>query len=530
MQHKPVSIFSTGRFSQLMRDYVNEEPSLKPLYNRPHKRESYLTQIKEKLSNSIDRELLADIILEQYERINLAKDFPKVYENVEILRDKSSFTVTTGHQLCLFTGPLFFIYKIVNTLRLAEELTEETGNPIVPIFWMATEDHDFEEVNHVWYGDIKYTWEKDAGDAVGRMSTEGVSQVISNLQKATGDNRHVSDLLALFERCYRSGKSLAEATRELATELFGKYGLVVLDADDARLKSKMIEVFKSEMVERETPSLLESSSELLEKNYFSQVTPRDINLFYLRDGERYRLTELDGKIVTVDGPHIWNVQEVISELEAHPERFSPNVILRPLYQEMILPNLCYIGGGGELAYWLQLKPLFDYWKVTFPILRLRNSVGFIRRRFQHKMDSLGLNVEGICDPLFEQKRNHFRAKLSLNGEMDELRADADEVFSSLEDLATRIDKSLIGTAQAYNARQLHLLQNFEKKVLNAAKRRDAEVERMFDEIHAEAFPGGSLQERRDTWLTIVERFGPDTLETLMTELDPFDHTFSWFTE
>lgn len=531
MKHIPVSIFSTRRFSALMEDYVNEKDTLRELYNRSHNRENYAAQIEERSTYEIDRSLLADVLLEQYEGLDIESRYPVVHENVEDLRKPDTYTVVTGHQLCLFTGPLYFIYKIVNTIRLAEELSADRKETVVPVFWMATEDHDFAEVNHIWYNDLKYFWEHPSGDAVGRMRTDGIEEVIDHLSKVLSSSQPVQDLLDLFRRCYRSGQTLSMATRELVTELFGHKGLVILDADDARLKSQAHRVFASELSSNAVSEALEQSSAHLEQNYFAQVNPRDVNLFYLRDEQRYRLTYTDtGDITTVDGPYSKTREEVLAELAEHPERFSPNVILRPVYQEMILPNLAYIGGGGELAYWLQLKPVFDAFQIPFPILRLRNSVGFIRRKFVHKMEKLGLGVDDLVDPLYEQKRSYFREKLALDNDIEKLKEDAEKVFRSMTDLADRIDPTLEGTAKAYNARQLHLLENFEKKILRSQQRRESEVVRMFDEIHGEAFPGGGLQERRETWITLVERFGDGMLEILMDELDPFEHDFSWFLE
>lgn len=530
MKHQPVSIFSTRRFSKLMEDYVNEEKELQPLYSRPHKRESYHTQLEARKAFPVQRDVLVDSLLSQHSKYDLEDNYPLVHEHIMDLKSEQTYTVVTGHQVCLFSGPLFFIYKIVNTIRLAEELSDELKVKVVPVFWMATEDHDFEEVNHIWYNQIKYQWERPAGNAVGRMHTDGVEEVIDQLASAVGDSRSVSDWLDLLRRCYRTGQTLADATRELALELFGNKGLIVLDADDANLKRCVAPIFKKELEEQVCTKVMANAASTLDESYFTQVNPRDINLFYLEDEMRYRLTWEGDQIVTVDGSHRFTLAEILNELETSPEKFSPNVVLRPVYQEVILPNLAYIGGGGELAYWLQLKPVFDTCNIPFPILRLRNSAGFIRRKFFHKMEKLNLSFNDIVDPLFEQERAHFRSELGLESKMDKLKTQAAELFDSMNGLASEIDSTLQGTAKAYNARQQHLLENFEKKILNAAKRRDGEVTRMLAEIHSEAFPSGGLQERRDNYITLLERFGPNVLEILFDELDPFEHTFSWFIE
>lgn len=530
MQHHPVPIFSTGKFSKLMEDYVGEKSELAPLYNRPHKPESYSFQIVEKSAHKVNRKVLVEVLRDQYSEYNLIEDYPVVEDHIDALGRENVYTVTTGHQLCLMTGPLFFIYKILNAIRLAEELSEREGKHVIPVFWMATEDHDFEEINHVWYGDLKYEWKKESGNAVGRMYTDGIEEVLQELRKVVKSTPSTESFLKLCERCYRPGRTLSQATRELATALFGFEGLIVLDADDARLKRAAVDVFKTDLLENSHPDLLEPSSKLLEETYFTQVNPREVNLFYLDDSARYRIERNGDTFVAVDGPYTWTKDEITSELDSNPERFSPNVILRPLYQEIILPNLAYIGGGGELAYWLQLKPMFDFHKVPFPILRLRNSVGFIRKKYWHKMESLGLSLSEVCTPVFEQRRKYFADKLELNGEMNRLHDKAKELFAEMDELADRIDVTLKGTAEAYNARQAHLLQNFEKKILRAAQRRDEETSRMFDEVRGEVFPGGSLQERRDTWITILERFSDSAFEVLLDELDPFAHDFSWIVE
>lgn len=530
MQHHPVSIFSTGKFSKLMEDYVDEHPNLQTLYHRPHRPESYSGQWKDKSAHAINREVLVEVLQDQYADLNIEKRYPRVFESIEELKQDSTFTVTTGHQLCLFTGPLYFIYKIVNAIRLAEELSEREKIKVVPVFWMATEDHDFEEVNHVWYGDLKYQWHAKAGNAVGRMFTDGVEEVILELRKVVSDTPSTKAFLELCERCYRSGQTLAQATRELATEVFGDRGLIVLDADDARLKKMAGPVFREDLIDNTHANLLESSNAILSDHYFVQVNPREVNLFYL-DGEmRYRIERDGHSFLAVEGPHRWSASEIEEELSQHPERFSPNVILRPVYQEMILPNLAYIGGGGELAYWLQLKPIFDYHKIPFPILRLRNSVGFIRKKYWHKMQSLSLSLDEVCTPVFEQRRKYFADSLKLEGDLESLNEKASTLFDEMEALADRIDASLKGTAKAYRARQAHLMDNFEKKILRAVQRRETETSRMFDEIHKEVFPSGGLQERRDTWVTILERFGDSALEVLCDELDPFAHDFSWIVE
>ncbi|MGE4347240.1 MAG: bacillithiol biosynthesis BshC, partial [Flavobacteriaceae bacterium] len=231
-----ITFQSSGYFSKIMVDYLNQSESLKPFYNRFPTLENFKLQIEEKKNFSQkNRNVLADSLLNQYKNFALSEN---TLQNIELLKNSNTFTITTGHQLNLFTGHLYFLYKIVSVINLSKELKSEHPNyNFVPVFWMATEDHDFEEINHFYLHGKKITWNREAGGAVGELDTQGLNEVFKVFSDEIGTSKNAEYLKTLFENAYLKHDNLTDATRFLVNELFSEYGLVILDGNDKSLKS-----------------------------------------------------------------------------------------------------------------------------------------------------------------------------------------------------------------------------------------------------------------------------------------------------
>lgn len=368
-----ISYQTSGYFSKLMQDYLDQKPELKALYNHFPTLENFEKQINEKQANfdNGNRIPLVETLKKQYQNIEIS-DSTK--QNIELLSLPNTFTITTGHQLNLFSGPLYFLYKIISTINLTKELKlKYPANNFVPIYWMATEDHDFEEINYFNFKGKKFRWNKESSGPVGRLSTKGLDEFFEIYSLELGSSTNANVLKNLFNDAYLKHDNLADATRYLANNLFANYGLVILDADDANLKRAFIPFIKEELEHQTSFKTVQKTIEQL-SDYIIQVNPREINLFYIEDNLRERIIFENDKYYVNNTKISFTKDEILKLLESNPEKFSPNVIMRPLYQEIILPNLCYIGGGGEIAYWLELKSFFDAINITFPILLVRNSV------------------------------------------------------------------------------------------------------------------------------------------------------------
>ena len=520
-----ISYQNSGYFSPLMNDYLNQKINLQSLYNRFPTFDNFETQILEKQANfdNNNRAVLVSVLQNQYSKI-AASDLSK--KNIESLLNSNTFTVTTGHQLNLFSGPLYFLYKIISTINLTKELKAKypTKN-FVPIYWMATEDHDFEEINYFNFKGRKFRWNKESSGPVGRLSTEGLADFFEVYESEIGTGINANEIKKLFQESYLNHATLADATRFLADKLFGTYGLVILDADNSELKQAFIPYIKEELIQQTShKSVLETTEKL--HDYTIQVNPREINLFFLEDNLRERILLENGKYKVNNTKIEFSESEILTLLENHPEKFSPNVIMRPLYQEVILPNLCYIGGGGEIAYWLELKSFFDAVKVTFPILLLRNSALLASEKQALKADKLDLK----WSDLFSKQNDLVNAKTKQLSEFpidfSIQKKQLQKQFEALYEIANKTEKSFLGAVKAQEAKQIKGLENLEKRLLKAQKRNYSEgIDRVID-LQNELFPNKSLQERQANFSEFYLENGKDLIPKLIDQLKPLQDNFN----
>lgn len=524
-----ISFKETGYFSSLICDYLDEKAALYPFYNNYPELERFKAQITEKQSRFKDasRTVLVESLKQQYTTIEASE---LTLKNIASLQLDNTFTITTGHQLNLFTGPLYFLYKIVSVINLSKALKEKYPDyNFVPVYWMATEDHDFEEINYFNFKGKKVHWNKKASGAVGELSTEGLDEVFNLFSKELGTTKNADYLKSLFEASYINHDNLADATRFLANALFKTYGLVVMDANTAALKKQFIPFVEDELLHRTAYELVTQTNEDLSKNYNIQVNPREINLFYLKENLRERIVFEEGYYKVLNTDISWSKSEIQKVLLEHPERFSPNVIMRPLYQEVILPNLCYIGGGGELAYWFQLKTFFNTVKIPFPILLLRNSVLIQSKSQKKKLEALGISNTDIFlkRDAFINKKVREISNIDIN--FSSQKAHLKTQFLELYKLAEQTDKSFLGAVQAQEKKQLKGMDKLEKRLLKAQKKvLSDEVFRM-TELQNELFPGKSLQERNTNFSELYLEYGSKLVPKLIESLNPLTSDFSILT-
>ncbi|MFP9114671.1 bacillithiol biosynthesis cysteine-adding enzyme BshC [Flavobacterium sp. RHBU_3] len=520
-----ISYQNSGYFTPLMVDYLKQKDNLKPLYHRFPTLQNFEAQITEKQQNfsQHNRNVLVNALLGQYKNVDAS---PYTLENIQLLTQGTTFTVTTGHQLNLFTGPLYFLYKIVSAINLAKELKAAYPTyDFVPVYWMATEDHDFEEINYFTFRDKKIRWNRESTGPVGRLSTEGLAAVLEVFIQELGPGINAKWLTTLFENAYLKHENLADATLYLANELFKDYGLVIIDGDKPELKKLLAPYAKEELLQQTSHSKVAETTALL-KNYNVQVNPRDINLFYIEDNLRERIILQDNTYYINNTQLKFSESEIMSELENHPEKFSPNVIMRPLYQEVILPNLAYIGGGGELAYWLELKSFFDSQNVTFPMLLMRNSVLLATEKQVSKLDKLGLTWADLFSKQQDllNKKTEKLSDLCLN--FSGLRETIENQFSLMREMASKTDSTFTGAVKAQELKQLKGLENLEKRLLKAEKRNHRDQLERIAALQNELFPNRSLQERRNNFSEFYLDYDGKLITELFAQLKPLEQEFN----
>jgi bacillithiol biosynthesis cysteine-adding enzyme BshC len=424
-------------------------------------------------------------------------------------------TITTAHQPNIFTGPLYFIYKILHAIKLAEYCRSSLPNyNFVPVYYMGSEDADLDELGHFHLGGEKLTWNTEQSGAVGRMKVDkGFLKLIDLITGQLAVLPFGEEILSLIKDCYTEGIKIQDATFHLVNKLFGKYGLIVLIADSTELKNQVVKIFEDDLLNETASVIVEQTAGRLQgAGYKLQANPREINLFYLKDGLRDRIVRVKGKFITHDSHLTFNEKEIINELHNHPERFSPNVILRGIYQETILPNIAYIGGGGEVAYWLQLKDLFDKYNVPYPILLLRNSFLIVEKKWQQKISKLGFTIEDFFLPeqelLNRLVARETKNEIKLNGNF----SDAEQLYESLKKQVATVDTTLARHVEALKIQSIYRLRELEKKMLRAEKRKFMDQQRQIHTIKENLFPKNGLQERIDNFMYYYAKWGKDFLQ------------------
>ena len=515
-------------FSKLITDYVGENKKLRPFYHNFPSLLEFKKQIEEKALDFTEekRHILVSSLKEQYAEV---KTTPKVLKNIELLSKSNTFTITTGHQLSLFTGHLYFIFKIISVINTAKQLAEKYPDKhFVPVYWMATEDHDFEEINHFHFNNRTICWNSDQTGATGNFATDTLEAVFQTFDKAIGLGKKANTLRTLFHDSYLKNKDLASATRYLVNALFETYGVVVIDGNDKALKRQFIPYISDDLLHSVAHTEVTKSIKALQtvnSSYPVQVNPREVNMFYLTEGGRHRLVRTaDG--FEVHGTDIrFSEEGILEELRTYPERFSPNVILRPLYQEVILPNLAYIGGGGEIAYWLELKGFFNKEKVPFPILMLRNSAMLISQRQAEKLQKLQLSVEDLFLKPEDLKNKKVKQLSEFPIDFTPEKELLHKQFEHLYELAKHTDVTFENAVKAQEVRQMKGLDKLEKRLLKAQKRKFAEELEQTIFLQNELFPNGALQERFANFTDFYLMKGEELIPELIKDFNPFDFRF-----
>jgi len=501
--------------------YYHEDPRLRPFYKYPARMEAFADVLADKSKAETPRALLAEILTEQYASI----DHPEpALEQIRKLLSPNTFTLITAHQPSLFTGPLYYVLKIISTINLARELsTQYPDYQFVPVFVTGGEDHDFEEVNHLHLFNKTLTWESGETGSVGMMRTESIRPVLEELKTILGDSPNAQKAFALLERAHQKHDRYADATIELVHGLFGKSGLVVANMSHPELKKTFVPVMLSEILDQVSHPIVQQTIEQLnEAGFEAQANPREINFFYLLPQKRERIVFEDGVFKVLNTDLTFAPDAMRAEIENHPERFSPNVIMRPLYQESVFPNLAYIGGGGEIAYWLERKAQFEHFGINFPMLIRRNSAMWIDRGLCKKMNKFGLTVRDLAGDEEALIKNYVRenaaGELSLNDEKAALHA----IFEQIAQKAQVTDPTLVSRVWAEHAKQLKSLESVESRLIRAEKQKQEVAINQIRGVREKLFPGNGLQERRENFLTFYVRYGEAFFDALMAHLHPLE--------
>ncbi|WP_312075212.1 bacillithiol biosynthesis cysteine-adding enzyme BshC [Chryseobacterium sp.] len=501
---------------QLIKDFIGHQ--IEGFEGYTFSKENFQKQIQnKKISFSDDqRIILFDELKSQLSGLKLSE---LQIQNLEHLKDSETFTVTTGHQLNLFTGPAFFIYKILQTVKTCLYLKEQFPDQnFVPLYWMASEDHDFVEINHFKTQNGFYEINEKSGGVVGKIKLSD-THFISEFEKEFKDHIFGTELVLMLKESYQFGKTLTDSIRILVNRLFSEYGLLIIDGDSKALKKQMSEIFEDEIL---NSSLLEKSKSkvnfLTEKYGKVQVNPREINLFYLSES-RNRIDPFQDRFLVNNTEISFSKDEIITELKNSPEKFSPNALMRPVYQEKILPNLAYIGGNAEIMYWLELKDYFESLQISFPILIPRNSMLFIEEKVLKKIEKLNLNIDDFFGNFTQVTNSKILSDNEILKSLEEKENLLKTHFENLKIMAEKTEKSFGNMVKGEEVRQMKSFQRLKKRLLKAEKIKQSELLERLENLFTEINPAKIWQERVFNFSVFFADHGNEWLETCFKEMD-----------
>jgi bacillithiol biosynthesis cysteine-adding enzyme BshC len=507
----------TKAFTAIATDYVEGAPALKPFYEHSPDIEGVKNAIDQRKAFPTNRLLLVEQLRNQYAGVQPGS---RVQANIDSLLQETTFTITTAHQPNIFTGHLYFIYKILHTIKLAEDLKKELPeNNFVPVYYMGSEDADLEELGEVTINGKKYVWETRQTGAVGRMKIDKpFLDLIDAIEGQLSVEPHGKEIISMLKKAYTPDTTIEKATFALVHELFATYGLVILLPDNGGLKKAFAPVIQKELQAQFSHKAAAETIAEFPPVYKVQAAGREVNLFYLQNDSRERIEKENGQWSIVNSHIRFDDQSILAEVELHPERFSPNVILRPVFQEYILPNIVFIGGGGELAYWLELKKVFQQVNVPYPILVLRNSFMIVPRKVSEKMKALELEPGDFFQPTAELVEKIVKKNSPLQLDLIEEKEEIGALYQKMKIAAAAVDPTLQKHVEALHTKAEKKIDQLEKKILNAEKKKFEAQQRQVEKIKSQLFPNNSLQERVDNIFPFYAAYSKDFIRMI------YDHS------
>ena len=521
--HIPFS--STHVFSTLINDYLEGKGSALNFVQYAPTIEGYKAAIEGRKKNPINRTLLFDVLTKQYSNLPQEK---AVQDQLALLKNDSTFVVTTAHQPNLFTGPLYFFYKIIHAIQLAASLKETFPEyDFVPVYYMGSEDADLDEVGAFNLDQTKCQWVTKQTGAIGRMQVDdALLRLLKQVENYWAVLPQGQKALEILKDAYQKGKTISEATISFVHAFFGSKGLLVLQPDDAALKASFIPVMEKELLIGFSHQAIQPTIAALSKEYHVQSEGRSINLFYLKDNLRARIEKLGEQFIVVDTDIHFTASEIIAELHQYPERFSPNVILRGVYQETILPGVVFVGGGGELAYWMELKNVFQQVGVHYPLLQLRNSFLLIRKKQAEQWAAMQFEEQDLFKPILDLEiayvKKHASQALDVQDQMNHLTA----LYKTIKNEVVKVDPTLGTHAENLAHQAKAKLLALEKKMVRAERRKQTVAIQRIHRIKKELFPLDNLQEREEHFSAWVGQYGLSWIDTIMEHSKGLESRFS----
>lgn len=531
MKIAKISFDHIRQFSDRDKDYQLRTKDYKELYSFEPSEEGLLQALASRKDHpSLDRATLVSVIKKQYAPIGTTN---AQADNIEALLKDNTFTVITAHQPALFTGPLYYVTKLYSAVALCNHLNSLNQDfKIVPVFINGSEDHDFEEVNHLNLFNKTVSWHSEQAGAVGRMKLTNLEEAIAEFSQILGNNEHAQDVIAILNEGLARANNYNEFVAYTVNKLFGDTGILFINTDDATLKRAFIPIMQREIIEKPSEQIINETQTLIESKfgYKSQALARSINLFYLGNGTRERIVHENDKYRVLNSEIAWTDEEIIKHLNEKPENFSPNVVTRPLYQETIFPNIAYVGGGGELAYWLERKAQFEYYNVYYPTLVRRNSLIILNKGITKTLDKLNMTWQELFAPIHEIINKFLQDNTEVDLSLAEELSQITTIMATIADKALSVDATLKPVVESESVKIVKQIEHIEGRLKRAVKKNEEVKVNQLTTLLGKIFPNDGLQERTDNFFQYYTSYGDTIKDLLLETMNPLDKEVVVFVE
>lgn len=512
-------------------DYIDHFEKVSHLYSGDFRSKESRTRRAEWLDRNeglrADRTRIAECLRQYNEKHN---SHAAVMNSLALLEKPGTLVVTGGQQSGLFTGPLLVVYKAITTIIAAKEAAEELGRPVVPLFWIAGEDHDWDEVNHTYVLNrsqeitkikIEKSEEKRSSVSDIRVEEESWQQVVEQLDGLLQESDFKPQIMEFIRTSSYRADSMTDAFAKLMGSLFGKYGLILLDSADPNLRKLEQPFFTSLIMQNDAleNAYMNAATDIMDAGYKLQadVTAGNANLFYIHEGTRLLLHKKDGKFTDRKGQVSFTRDELLEEVKVYPERFSNNVLTRPLMQDYVLPVLATVLGQGEIAYWAIPRRAFDIMGGQMPLIIPRMSFTVVEGTLHKHMDKYQLSFEDVRQGL-ENKRHEWLAaqdELGIERRFEDAKASFSAMYEPLIEQLGTIQAGLLKLGNNNKDKILDQITFLQTKAQDALAKQNEAAIRQWDRIELSLMPLGKLQERVYNIMYYLNRYGLSWLDELM---------------
>lgn len=524
----------------LFLDYVYEFENVQEYYKHNFRdKEKYSHLFKNISALRKDKHFnLSAIIRDQYSSLQNISE--KTLKYISDIDKEKTIAVVTGQQLGIIGGPLYTIYKIITAIKLANQLRERYNEyNFIPIFWLEGDDHDFNEVRSINLFDndnqvINFGYKEeisddDAKQSIGKINfDEALNDFFTNYESSLRDTDFKNDLIFKLKEFYQVGKSFKQSFKDLLFWLFDEYGLIIFDPQDVQVKTLLKDIFKKEVNDFgfHTQKLIQVSAKL-EELYHAQVKVKPVNLFYHTDDGRYSVEPVDEIFKLRRKRKQFTKEEILSEIENFPERFSPNVLLRPICQDFLFPTGFYIGGPSEVAYFAQALPLYDFYNIQAPIIYPRSSATLLEKNVANGLDKYDLSLNDIFLGLDELKEKVI-ASLSENNvanAFEEAAKEIELIFDKIKENLFAVDKTLLDASGRYKDRVMSSVNELKTKAIKAQETKHETTIRQLTRLSNLLYPMGNLQEREINFTYFYNKYGKELIHKIYSEISisEFEH-------